>query len=204
MAERLKELNRYALDRAKQYVNLRVAKTEVRTPFYCHEVGMYIGQAMTEAGIDPADITGFFTVFNDQDKVSWGWYRGKGTPEQIAQATEEIAKRWSLDISEAPPEVIVEVMKYAGLGVDCSGFIYNVLNFAFSKWGAEKKFKQSLDWIDEKQDPFKAGVFVFVGKASNIISVADSRELDLILIRKPDIVPAKQIYHIFKLETLKV
>lgn len=59
---------------------------------------------------------------------------GKGTPKEIAEEAELIAMKEKTDLEAMAPEQIKFFLVDHGLGVDCSGLAYHVLN-------AETKFK---------------------------------------------------------------
>lgn len=58
----------------------------------------------------------------------FGPYGGKGTPEQIVEATEAEAEKISLDLNKLTKEEILAFMKNKRLGVDCSGFVFWMLD----------------------------------------------------------------------------
>jgi hypothetical protein len=60
-------------------------------------------------------------------------YAGKGTAEQINQALIQSAKKENLDLSTKTSAEITRFMIEQGIGIDCSGFVYNVLNEYFKK-----------------------------------------------------------------------
>lgn len=55
-------------------------------------------------------------------------YAGKGTPKQIEEVLVETAKRKAFDLQKAKPQEITRFMIYHGIGIDCSGFVYNILD----------------------------------------------------------------------------
>jgi len=65
---------------------------------------------------------------NDLKKGIFGPYGGKGTPNEIRQSTLEAARKGKIDLEKATPEQIYLLMKRNRIGLDCSGFAYQVLN----------------------------------------------------------------------------
>ncbi|OGC99306.1 hypothetical protein A3B58_00520 [Candidatus Amesbacteria bacterium RIFCSPLOWO2_01_FULL_48_50] len=179
----LQKVNQLAWKRVDEYVRLWIGDLEVVMPYFTNDVGREFGKIMREVEVPAKLIKEVFRVYN-MNGVPFGWYRGKGTPEQIKQAVAEIAKIHGVELESFTPLGLVEFMKMVGLGVDCSGFAYQVLGSAVG----EENLKQVLDWESEEQEVYKAGVFTFAGRASEAISWEELQPLDLILLKKKDLV----------------
>jgi hypothetical protein len=181
-------LNRFALERVHQYLNLPIGNFKIRTPFFSNDIVVWFRDLMEEAGLSKGEVSKVLALYNEK-KIPFGWYRGKGTPDQIASAAIEIARLWGLDLSNARnPETVVEFMKAAGLGVDCSGFVYQTLKYAFDQCGYGASFIESLNWNcpDDFRNEYRAKVEVFTGSASKTISPVNVRPLDIITIKSRD------------------
>jgi len=180
----LNQLNQHILKRINDYQTLKIAGQVVSTPFYINNIGNFYKQLLQNAGA-PEDLAKKVNQAYKNREVPFGWYRGKGTPEQIAQATEEIAQKIGFSLKGASAEGITEFMKLYGLGIDCSGFIYNILSYALDQVGKLPDFQSSLNWSDpEKQDVDHAGTLAFAGDASQKISSDKLQSLDLLLIKE--------------------
>jgi hypothetical protein len=83
-----------------QYTHLPIGGKEIRCPYWRNRLGL--------------GITGPFG--------------GKGRPEQIVEATEMAAKKAAIDLSQMPEEEILAFMKRKKIGVDCSGFVFWMLD----------------------------------------------------------------------------
>jgi len=180
-------LNAFALERVTQYQKLKIGNFEISTPFFSNDTALLFGQIMSDVGVSNEDIVNVFNVYNN-NKVPFGWFRGKGTPEQITFAAKEIAKQWDLDLSKAAnSEVITEFMKAAGLGIDCSGFVYQTLKYSFEKAGYTSVLDSVLRGIDvhEEENEYRIGVKNFTGKASRVIHPAETQPIDIIVIKDP-------------------
>jgi hypothetical protein len=97
-----------------------------------------------------------------------------------------MAKLWGLDFKRAAhPEVITEFMKAAGLGIDCSGFVYQTLKYAFDKAEYRVSFDYILDWPDSvsQRDEYSAGIGNFTRNASVVINPSEIRPVDIITIK---------------------
>lgn len=149
-------------------MNLEIGGKKIACPYFTNHVGMSFIKAMKMAGIEEAVRRKIMTVYNS-NQLPYGWFRGKGTPEQIEAAAAGIAGMEEIDLEKATTAGIREFMGVYGLGVDCSGFVYNILT------GAGVKLEREV---------FKAGAFTFAGKASTQITVEELQSTDLILIKK--------------------
>lgn len=61
-------------------------------------------------------------------RMVYGPYGGKGTPMQIISATEEEARKEGLDLSKMNSDKILSFMRRKKIGVDCSGFVFAMLD----------------------------------------------------------------------------
>lgn len=176
--------NKFAWERVHQYQKLKIANLEVSTPFYSNDVALHFKRVMSDVGISNGDIVNVFSVYNN-NQVPYGWFRGKGDPEQITSAAKEIADLWGLDLKRATnPEVITEFMKAAGLGIDCSGFVYQTLKYAFEKTGHTKLLNETLEWPDSvrQENVYNAGIRNFTDGASTVIQPSEVQPTDIITI----------------------
>jgi hypothetical protein len=164
----LQEMTKKAWERVDRYLNLQIGGKKIVCPYFTNHAGFYFIQAMREAGLDLETGMKVMKVYNS-NRLPYGWFRGKGTPEQIEEAAVEIAGMEEINLDKATAAGIVEFLRVYGLGVDCSGFVYNVLT------GAGIKFELEV---------FKAGAFTFAGKASEQITDNELQSTDLILIKK--------------------
>ncbi len=77
---------------------------------------------------------------------------------------------------------IRDYMLFFGLGIDCSGLVYNVLDFAFREAGLDGILENHLKCRNNsKRGVYRAGAFVFASSSIKIINPGEARELDLIL-----------------------
>jgi hypothetical protein len=56
------------------------------------------------------------------------YFAGKGTPEQLRESLRKAAKEKDFDLTTARADEITTFMVGEGIGIDCSGFVYNVLD----------------------------------------------------------------------------
>jgi hypothetical protein len=55
-------------------------------------------------------------------------YAGKGTPPQIKECLYKTAKQKQFDLRHATSNQITDFMVKQGIGIDCSGYVYNILD----------------------------------------------------------------------------
>lgn len=65
---------------------------------------------------------------NNLEKGIYGPIGGKGTPKQIEDVTAAEAEKEKIDLSKMNAEKIVLFMRMKRIGVDCSGFVFWMLN----------------------------------------------------------------------------
>lgn len=168
-----------AWDVTQRYLGLDIMGKKVRTPYYQNLVGICFAEIMREVDVPDQLISRIFE-YDRANKKPYGWFQGKGTPEQITSATLALAQVQDMDLSRASPEAIREFMKFVGLGVDCSGFAYYVLSSACG----EENLGEVLDWKSGGvRSVRRAGAFAYAGLASGIIPSVAIRPLDLFLER---------------------
>lgn len=178
-------LNDFAWKVVDDYQKLKIFNNEVSCPYYMNYVQGFFVNLMQGSSVSESKIAGVTTDYHKR-QIPYGWYRGKGTPEQIGTAVETISKKVNMDIRDSSPSVILEFMKLFGLGVDCSGFFYNILWLSLAKRNEQKLLTDCLDWKGSKyKSVFQAGTSVFSGKASELIKFSEIKPLDFVLIKNP-------------------
>lgn len=170
----------------RKYQRLKIGINYVTCPYYMHVVRADVMGLLKEAGV-PQKRIDIFSLLWRQKMSKFGYLQGKGTPDEIVSSALLIAKKVGLPIENAKSEMVVEIMKHLGLGIDCSGFVFNILKFAFESIGKLEEFLESLDWKErDKRDASRAGAFIFAGRASRLVDTSDLRGLDLLLIKNRD------------------
>ena len=170
-----------AWEQINKYKNMKIGRGTIPCPYYMNVAKRSVMSMLREVQV-PEDAIDKFSSLWRMGKTGFGRHQGKGTPEEIIEATREITGRIGLPVDRAYPEIVVEIMKHIGLGIDCSGLVFNVLSFAFDKEGRNEELLNCLDWSEpDKRSASRAGVTVFAGKASETIDPSEARSLDLIL-----------------------
>lgn len=75
-------LNKYSWDMIQNYNNLDIFGTKVTTPYHSNIVEEHFINLMRKATVDEEMIDIVHELYVKR-KVEYGWYRGKGLPEQI-------------------------------------------------------------------------------------------------------------------------
>ncbi|EKD99612.1 MAG: hypothetical protein ACD_22C00222G0003 [uncultured bacterium] len=177
----LSQLNSYALEMIRRYQKLNIYNQKVNTPYHINNVGNnVIKKLLKDGGVPDEQAKNIYQMYKDR-KAPFGWYRGKGTPEEIEQSVIELANLGKIDIDGATSVGIEEFMKLFGLGVDCSGFVFNTLSYAFEKIGKKEEFVNSLAWPEDKKTVFYAGAHVFAGDNHSVIQPPELQALDIVL-----------------------
>ena len=186
MSMDLRKLNKYCLHTVREYKLLNIYGKKVAAPYFMNIVERLFYDMMRRAEISESQIEKLHKIYKSRI-YPFAWFRGKGSPTEISSATMKISKKVGINLHNASPSIIREFMKLYGLGIDCSGFVYQVLWYAFNRIGELKIFKNSLNWEDRrKQTASRAGVFVFTKNSSIIIPPKNVRELDLIIIKSKE------------------
>lgn len=175
-------LNKFALKRIQDYQGLRIARRKINCPYFINNFDNFLTDLLKDGGGSNKVLKTIIQAYH-QRSIPFGWYLGKGTPEEITEATKRVAEEWEISLDKASEQGIVEFMKLAGLGIDCSGFIYNVVTYAFNRINKLEELKNSLNWISKTKTAEFAGAFIFDDKASEKIPLASLQPLDLVLIK---------------------
>ncbi len=178
------KLNREVRKNIERYLTLNILSQEVPCPYAINLVEQEFLSLMKQSSVDEEKIRKVHNLYKG-NKAKYGWFRGKGTPEELEYAFLEISKITNLNTQNASSEGIREIMKLFGLGIDCSGYIYNVLLAGFRSLNMENQFIQSLAWGEkDKTGASRASVNIFSGTASTIITDLNSlSNLDLLLLK---------------------
>lgn len=185
----LELLNDYAVEEVERYLNLNILGHIIPTPYYVNYTDAYWRKALRRSGATKELIEQALTQFRERT-FNYGWLGGKGTPGEIEVATEKILLQTfpDPDIKFKSKKGILNFMKVRGIGVDCSGFTYNTLRYAFDRCGKISDFNVSLNWRTKYGGKAsRAASYVFDGNASSKIICKNARPLDIVAIREKEI-----------------
>jgi len=99
---------------AAEYIDFKIEGKIVRVPYV---IARYA-------------IKKYGNFIDTPDTATTGKYRnfgGKGTPKQLRHAVVSEAKKEGFDLPKKTAKQIGQFMEEKGIGIDCSGFTYNVL-----------------------------------------------------------------------------
>lgn len=173
------QLNSRAWKVVDRYLNLKVGKQVLQTPYFTNDVCREFGRMLIRSGLEGEQVKKLLRPVHE-NQIPFGWFWGKGSPDQIEEAAEEVARIKGVDVNTFTKEGAREFLLAKGLGVDCSGFAYNI----YTKVLGEDVVEPVLDWNSEIHEPYKARANVFAGKASESVDPENVRPLDMLLFRK--------------------
>ena len=178
----METLNSHALEIIDRYLNLQIDGVTLTAPYFSNDSFNEFKKLMRDVDMPEEYYKRVNEMYKNKEAL-YGWYRGKGTPEEIIQATIELIRKFDLNTKNATPQGLSEFMKFNGIGIDCSGLVYHVLDYVFNKIGKQRDYVESLNWAnDENKDVYHAGTLVFGGSASAEVNPTDIQPLDIILI----------------------
>jgi hypothetical protein len=178
------ELERRAWEAFESYLSLTVGPLRVACPYFLNRAEAEFRRILAELGAEKALQDGLREAV-DSGAVAYGELRGKGTPEAIANAVLRLLDRLGIPRGSVSRGGLLDLMRFHGLGVDCSGLVFNVLCAALPDTRSREAFIGSLSWGNSRRrDANRAWTGVFAGKASRRILPEEARPLDLVLIQR--------------------
>lgn len=172
-------LNAHALQQVYAYQNLDFYGKKVNTPYFRN---IYAKNMLTK-------VTSAITT----SAIGYGKGKGKLLPQELRAATLMAAQRENLDLEKCSAAKIQNLMKLWGLGVDCSGFIYNVLSLnlklgvfktgvaEFVHYSSDAKIPQQLDILIENDN---SHIKLLVNKAEGLYVAESSLNRGGVVIEK--------------------
>lgn len=113
-----------------------------------------------------------------------GPFGGKGTPQQIVQATLSAAQEEKVDLSTLSAEEILKLMSKYHIGVDCSGFVYWMLD-AFDREKGGNGIADDIFCSNAPLRPTRANVATLANPQSVVpIKLEKARVGDILLLNK--------------------
>ena len=113
----------------------------------------------------------------------FGPYGGKGTPREIVEATKSEAEKIGLDLSKLSKEEILAFMKSKRIGMDCSGFVFWMLDALDREKGGDGIANDILS--GDRLLPSRANVATLTNEgAVSAVELKDVRVGDMIRLDK--------------------
>ncbi len=179
-------LNNLVLKEVNHYLNLKILETKVRVPYAINDVEIAFINLMKKANVSDKKIREVHNMYKRR-KTLYGWGRGKNSPEQLEQYTQELIQKLGFDTTNPTECGIRSFMTQFNLGVDCSGFLFHILNIELADFNIAKVLKLENEACPEN----KAGTKRFY-ENSKTIKLKDIQPLDLIFIKDVD----DLVYHV--------
>lgn len=174
-------------EQTERYIHLRIAGVSVRTPYYINNpLNLFFNVLAQKL---PQDTFTQVKALDRAGELPLAMHKGKGTPEQLEADIEKLLSMLGRDLSHYDEEGIRLFMRMYGLGVDCSGFVFNVLEYALSKvLNQPNSYEKSLIGITENRGVFRASA-ALQSNDQNTVLVSDIQTVqpgDIIFISGKD------------------
>lgn len=187
-SSQLLKLNEKGFKVVKSYQNISIGSKYVSTPYFINTVEGEYSKAMRKAGVRDDLILKTMNIIKSGNTLI-GKYRGKGSPQEIEEDLQRLSihlRTKNFDLEKQPIFVIREFMKTFHIGIDCSGFVYNLLLLIDP--GLFEKLKGNLDWPKFEwdkgvvQSASRAGTKVFNSdRLITVDAVTEIQPLDLVI-----------------------
>lgn len=175
------EINKYLKERIQDYLNLNIYGVTLPALYHINYVENQIKSFLSEIGVEKSKIEEFHKRFKNKE-TEYGWGLGKSSPEELEQNTTELLDLYELNQEELSEEGVENIMRLHGIGIDCSGFVYQVLKYTFEELGQMEEFKQSLAWEDRDESATNADVEL-LSRSSFEINLYELQPADLVIIQ---------------------
>lgn len=180
------KLNEYALRRVDDYFKLQIGNIVLSTPYFTNNAEREFITVLQNTGVNQEVILQVKKNLKERNS-GFGIGRGKGTPEEIVDAVYKMSEKTGIKVQNASEFALRNYMNVWGIGIDCSGFMYEVYRYAFSQFGQESEFINSLSWAEcNKIGANYSGSFVFDEGASIEIKPDSLQPLDFIALYNKD------------------
>jgi len=169
-----KKANQFLTELADKYQHITYEDINIPVPYFINTAEQIYKQAMKNTGIESEMINKVIQLIKG-GKTPLGSGGGKGSPEEITQDL----KRLMLHLNEQgyhPKEqtLIREWMVEMHIGLDCAGYIYNILDLIEKSQGVE--IFKNLAWINPK-DRKRSHAGAFIYDSENLEEIKDYNNL---------------------------
>ncbi len=96
----MEKANNLAWEMVDRYSKLEINGVTLPAPYYTNNVGRFRRKVMKNADISNEKINKVNEKYKNRE-VNYGWYRGKGTPEQLELAAEELSEKVILQLRDS-------------------------------------------------------------------------------------------------------
>lgn len=178
-----KKANQNLIELAEKYQHIIYADIEMAVPYFINTAEQVYKRAMKEVGIEDEMMNKVVQLIMS-GKTPLGSGGGKGSPEEITQDLARLMQY--LNEQGYHPKKPVSIRRWMTemhIGLDCSGYIYNIFNSIEKIQG--ENILNKLAWIDtEDRKRSHAGAFIF--DSENLEKIEDFknlRPLDILIFR---------------------
>lgn len=125
---------------------------------------------------------------NEMDQNNGPQFQGKSSPEILNKTTKDLAKEQRFNLEEASVEEIREFMIQNKLGIDCSGFVYRVIDFLLEKLKKGDLQKYGFDHVGRTNaqaltsDHFSDPVGLSEVRPADLIKVNSSQPIPHVMV----------------------
>ncbi len=183
----LQILNKIALKKVSEYTDLEMLDATINAPYAKNIVKPALLETMKQNNFNEEVIERLHVLYKNR-KVYFGWGRGKTTPSELKKYTLKFLNYYGYDTSNITPRGLKTFMQMYNLGIDCSGFVYYVLDKTLQSVNISLAKELNLQY--EKTPITKANTSKF-NNVSIKIQPKDIRPLDLIFIQDD----SQTVYH---------
>jgi hypothetical protein len=166
--------NQTLLEVTESYQNIKFGDKTVAAPYFINFAELVYKQAMSDFNLSKEDIRDVLKPIRE-GKTGLGSKAGKGSPEDLNQDVVRLLsyiKTWGFEPKRI--ETVRRWMVMMHIGLDCSGYVYNVIK------AIEEEQKIDLlslmSWADPtKMIPSYAGAFIF--NSDKLIEITDVKTI---------------------------
>jgi hypothetical protein len=138
---------------------------------------------MMESGIEKDLVDQTFKTIRE-NKTPLHGQSGKGTPKEIEDGLAKLSNYWlskNVSFADKSNELIRAFMKEFHLGVDCSGFVFNIFRMSLEE--NVEEFLQMLAWTNlNNKTVMQASCKVFnSSQLQDVAKLEDAQPLDIVL-----------------------
>jgi hypothetical protein len=171
----------HALEVARSYESLCINNVVVRVPYFINSMTAGIKEIIISEVDDHALQRRIFDSLKSEAFV-YGANGGKANPKEIIKKLELAVEDLGISHETISATGYLEIMKLYGLGVDCSGFVYNIIRIAAENTGLLSNLNILFSQNGVSSDPRKVSCDVLAKVLCNPCDFKDLCAGDLIFL----------------------
>lgn len=176
------DANKLAFILTNKYRNIRYKNLNLPVPYFINTAEQEYKKAMLSSGIKQNHIRKVMELIKN-GQTALGSTGGKGSPEEIEKDLDRLmSKLEKMGFRPKTKRYIRRWMKEMHIGLDCSGYVYNILK------NIEETLKidilNTLAWEDQNtKEPSHAGAFIFDSDNLETITDKNFKPLDILVFK---------------------